>query len=61
MWFTAHIIFCLSGADTPVYAALLPINAIKPHGEFLKDRTIQQWEVMSCQSHAVAAEIAEKH
>lgn len=51
------MIFCLSGADTPVYAALLPKNAQIPQGEFLKDRTVQQWEVMSCQlSHTVAAE-----
>ncbi|KAJ7370208.1 NADH-cytochrome b5 reductase [Desmophyllum pertusum] len=44
------------GAETPVYAALLPTNAGQPNGEFLKDKIIQEWEVMSCQSHAVAAE-----
>lgn len=49
--------FCLSGADTPVYAALLLSNANKPHGEFLKDKRIQDWVVM----HAVpAAETANK-
>lgn len=50
------MIFCLPGADTPVYTALLPTNAQMPQGEFLKDRTVQQWEVMSCRSHAVAGE-----
>jgi len=41
------------GAETPVYAALLPPNAGKPHGEFLKDKMILDWETMSFVSHAV--------
>ncbi|XP_058972804.2 carbonyl reductase [NADPH] 1-like [Pocillopora verrucosa] len=44
------------GAETPVYAALLPINVGKPHGEFLKEKMIQEWEVMSTRSHASEAE-----
>ena len=32
-----------SGAETPVYLALLPPNAGKPHGEFVKDKKVQEW------------------
>lgn len=31
------------GAETPVYLALLPPNAGAPHGEFVSDKTVQQW------------------
>ncbi|XP_029200429.1 carbonyl reductase [NADPH] 1-like [Acropora muricata] len=31
------------GAETPVYLALLPPNAGSPHGEFVSDKTVQQW------------------
>jgi len=44
---------CVTGAETPVYAALLPPNAGKPQGEFLKDKMILDWETMSFVSHAV--------
>ena len=47
---------CVTGAETPVYAPLLPLNAGKPQREFLKDKVIHEWETMSYWSHAVAAE-----
>lgn len=31
------------GAETPVYLALLPPNAGKPHGEFVRDKKVQEW------------------
>ncbi|XP_078376614.1 carbonyl reductase [NADPH] 1-like isoform X2 [Oculina patagonica] len=31
------------GAETPVYLALLPPNAGKPHGEFVRDKMVQKW------------------
>ena len=51
-------LFCFvsSGAETPVYVAMLPVNAGKPQGEFLKDKVILEWETMSFRSHAVAAD-----
>ena len=51
-------LFCFvsSGAETPVYVAMLPINAGKPQGEFLKDKVILEWETMSFRSHAVATD-----
>ena len=51
-------LFCFvsSGAETPFYVAMLPINAGKPQGEFLKDKVILEWETMSFRSHAVAAD-----
>ena len=51
-------LFCFvsSGAETPGYVAMLPINAGKPQGEFLKDKVILEWETMSFRSHAVATD-----
>lgn len=31
------------GAETPVYLALLPPNAGAPHGEFVRDKKVQEW------------------
>ena len=50
------VLFVSSGAETPVYVAMLPINAGKPQGEFLKDKVILEWQTMSFRSHAVAAD-----
>ena len=50
------VLFVSSGAETPVYVAMLPVNAGKPQGEFLKDKVILEWETMSFRSHAVAAD-----
>ncbi|XP_036870559.2 carbonyl reductase [NADPH] 1-like isoform X1 [Manis javanica] len=32
------------GAETPVYLALLPSNAEGPHGEFVLEKNVVQWE-----------------
>ena len=31
------------GAETPVYLALLPPNAVAPHGEFVSEKKVQNW------------------
>ncbi|XP_029459354.1 carbonyl reductase [NADPH] 1-like [Rhinatrema bivittatum] len=31
------------GAETPVYLALLPVNADGPHGQFVSDKTVKTW------------------
>ncbi|KAG7483848.1 hypothetical protein MATL_G00042690 [Megalops atlanticus] len=31
------------GAETPVYLALLPQGAKEPHGQFVQDKTVQEW------------------
>lgn len=31
------------GAETPVFLALLPTGATEPYGEFLSDKTVQEW------------------
>ena len=41
--FLLFLIFIFSGAETPVYLALLPPNAGAPHGEFVSDKKVQQW------------------
>lgn len=32
-----------SGAETPVYLALLPPNVGKPHGEFVAEKAVHEW------------------
>ena len=53
---TIFVLFVSSGAETPVYVAMLPINAGKPQGEFLKDKVILEWETMSFRSHWIATD-----
>ncbi|KAF5927510.1 hypothetical protein HPG69_016149 [Diceros bicornis minor] len=31
------------GAETPVYLALLPSDAEGPHGEFVREKKVEQW------------------
>ena len=31
------------GAETPVYLALLPLDAKGPHGEFVMEKKVEQW------------------
>ena len=31
------------GAETPVYLALLPLDAEGPHGEFISEKKVVQW------------------
>uniref|UniRef100_A0A8C0T807 Carbonyl reductase [NADPH] 1 n=1 Tax=Canis lupus familiaris TaxID=9615 RepID=A0A8C0T807_CANLF len=33
------------GAETPVYLALLPSDAEGPHGEFLMEKKVEQWDL----------------
>ena len=31
------------GAETPVYLALLPVDASEPHGQYVSDKKVQKW------------------
>ena len=31
------------GAETPVYLALLPPDAVEPHGQLVRDKVVQNW------------------
>ncbi|XP_045672092.1 LOW QUALITY PROTEIN: carbonyl reductase [NADPH] 1-like [Ursus americanus] len=34
------------GAETPVYLALLPSDAERPHGDFLMEKNVEQWGLL---------------
>lgn len=36
-------LFVFTGADTPVYVAMLPPGTTSPKGDFVSDRTIKKW------------------